>query len=240
MNVLLSDLILVFYRPRFPENIGMAARACANMGCPDLIIVEPERWDFLKAEPTATNKGMAVLEKMQIYSNLAEALAPFNQVIGTTARAGGWRRNLLHPEAVANNLAKKESGYKAAFLFGPEDRGLTNAEICMCDALVHIPVEPNAASLNLAQAALIMLYEMRKACLSMRKPGSKRRSLTHAELVLLETNFKQTLLGLDCLPGKNPAYAFLIWQDILKRADLSRPEYDALMGFCRQIRNKKG
>lgn len=232
---------VVLIRPRFPENIGMAARACANMGCRALILVQPERWDRQKAEPLATTQGLPVLDELQIFSTPEEALGSFQFLAGTTARLGGWRREVLCPEEAAQKLVQAGSaGQKCALLFGSEDRGLSNEEISHCHFLVHIPTTA-ASSLNLAQAVLILLYECLKAQRNT-PPLTENNGawITHNEQMRLEQNLKTALLKLDCLHGQNPDYFFCQWQHILRKARLRPHEYACLMGFIRQINNHLG
>lgn len=231
----LDNLAVVLLKTRFPENVGMAARACVNMGCKNLILIQPERWDPLKAEPLATPKGMLLIKNIRLYDSPDKALAPFNLVVGTTARTGGVIRKTSTPETVAAQLSATGQGKKIALLFGPEDRGLTNAELCSCQALMRIPTASEASSLNLAQAVLLALYEFRKQGIG--REVRQRRLITQAERSLLEQALRETLLDLDWLPGANPDHFFQLWRNLLARLDLARHEYDALMGFCRQIKN---
>ena len=161
--MLLDGVQIVLVKTRFPENIGMAARACANMGCPAIRLVDPERWDREKAGPLATPKGQSLLDGVRVSPDLAVAVAESSLVLGTTARTGGWRQALLAPgqaaREVAAALARDE---KVSLVFGPEDRGLNNEEITHCQRLVTIPTDAAASSLNLAQAVLLMLYGMRQ------------------------------------------------------------------------------
>ena len=159
MEHLLQGLDVVLVQTRFPENIGMAARACVNMGCGHISLVEPERWLRDKASPLATPKGQALLDGITIHESLAEAVADSALVIGTTARRGGWRQAMLSPERCAAEVAAcLRQGGGVSLVFGPEDRGLDNAAITQCHRLVCIPTDPAASSLNLAQAVLIVLY----------------------------------------------------------------------------------
>ena len=96
--MLLQGLEVVLVKTRFPENIGMAARACVNMGCPTLRLVDPERWDREKARPLATPKGQDILDAVEVHEDVAQAVAQSALVFGTTARVGGWRQALLSPE----------------------------------------------------------------------------------------------------------------------------------------------
>lgn len=254
--MVLDALEVVLVRTRFPENIGMAARACANMGCARLCLVRPERWDREKARPLATPKGQPVLESIRMAPSLAEAVAGSTLVMGTTARLGGWRRGVLTADqAGAEAAAALRAGERVSLVFGSEDRGLSNEELLLCQRVVTIPTAGEASSLNLAQAVLILLYECARA---LRGPaanngngcaptaatppetGSGGRRISAAEQERLMEAFKAMLLALDVLHGENPEYFLLPWRRLFGRAALRRHEYDALMGLCRQVRNKLG
>lgn len=233
-----SNPAIILVKPRFPENIGMTARACANMGCQHLILVAPELWLPHKAEALATAQGLPVLANMRICADLPAALAPFHLSIAATARTGGFRRAIMRPEQMARTVAgATASGLDAALVLGPEDRGLTNVEIGLCTSIVHIQTAQGASSLNLAQAALLLLYECRKACACSGTTHAAAQ-IDHADQRRLEETLMDTLLRMDCLPRQNPHYFFRQWQQILRRAGLRRHEYDCLMGFCRQLGNK--
>lgn len=254
--MLLDALEVVLVRTRFPENIGMAARACANMGCGRLCLVAPERWEIEKARPLATPKGLPVLESVRVAPSLAEAVAGSTLVMGTTARLGGWRRSVLAADqAGALAAGALRAGERVSLVFGSEDRGLSNEELLLCQRLVTIPTAGEASSLNLAQAVLILLYECSRAlrgasarnCAGSaeapeaeQKAGSGGRRITAAEQERLLEAIKAMLLTLDVLHGDNPDYFLLPWRRLFGRAGLRRHEYDALMGLCRQVRNKLG
>ena len=106
-----SGIAVILVRPRFPENVGMAARAMANMGVSELILVAPERPVLEKGAPLATQQGLPILESAACFPTLAEALAPFTLAFGTTARTGGRRKYLLTPETAAQwDRLKAEAG----------------------------------------------------------------------------------------------------------------------------------
>lgn len=158
-----GDLAVVLVRPRFPENIGMVARACANLGCSRLLLVAPERWDLDKSAPLATHQGMELLRQAVICPDLPTALSGCHLAIGSTARLGGWRRGILTPEEAAREVAGTlRRKARAALVFGSEDSGLHNHELELCGHAAHISTVPEASSLNLAQAVLLMLYECSK------------------------------------------------------------------------------
>ena len=237
---MLANLRVVLIRPRFPENIGMAARACANMGVERVTLVAPERWDIDKARPPATPQAKTLLSRIRIAATPAEALADAALVIGATARSGGWRREMLDPEHAAHALALAcAEGENAALVFGPEDRGLSNEEIALCHRLVRIPAAAGSASLNLAQAVLLMLYECRKACGGRHAPEEARpksRRASQEEQERLFQHVRELLLRIDFVHGDNPDYFLMPVRRFLGRAGLRRHEYDMLMGICRQLR----
>ena len=243
--MLLQGLEIVLVKTRFPENIGMAARACVNMGCPTLRLVDPERWDREKARPLATPKGQNLLDAVEVHENVEQAVAPCSLVFGTTARTGGWRQALLSPEQAAREAAvAMANGERVSLVFGPEDRGLNNDEIMHCHRLVTIPTDPAASSLNLAQAVLLLSYACANAVRALQhgeRPADTPRSgrvATAAEQERLMESLKDMLLRLDYLHGDNPDYFLMPWRRLFSRAGLLRHEYDALMGVCRQVRHK--
>ena len=237
----LDRLRVILNKPRFPENIGMTARACANMGCESLAIVCPELWKKSAVYALATPKGKKIVDACEFYPDLRSALASSQKAFAATARLGGWRKRVLSPEACAEEVVDLLSrGQSAALVFGPEDKGLTNEEIAACGNIVNIPAFGEASSLNLAQSALILLYECAK--FRHRLPrvatSAEKDSLNLRELNLLESAFKDALGLLDCLHGKNPDYYFAQWRRLLERASLNRKEFSSFMGLCRQIKNK--
>ena len=239
--MLLHNLRAILVKPRFPENIGKAARACANMGCESLGVVCPERWKAASVYSLATPKGAKVIDQCKFFPDLRSALATSHRAFAATARTGGWRKRVMTPENCAREAVDAlRRGEVVSLVFGPEDKGLTNAEISICGNIVNIPAYGEASSLNLAQATLIILYECAKlynlrAC-EARLPESERVRM--GDMESLEREFKDALILLDCLHGKNPDYYFSQWRSLLDRLNLNRKEYSSFMGLCRQIKNR--
>ena len=159
VHVRTENVAIVLNRPRFPENIGAAARAACNMGIKRLIVVSPENCDLKRVLTLATHAASDVVEQMTCHEDLADALAPFTYVVGTTARLGGERRLILSPSHMASELLSISQDNQVALVFGPEDRGLTNEELRLCHQLVTIPTA-DFSSLNLAQAVMVLCYEL--------------------------------------------------------------------------------
>ncbi|MBA4394632.1 MAG: rRNA methyltransferase [Desulfobacca sp.] len=154
-----DHITIVLHQPRFAENIGASARAAWNMGLSHIIVVNPEDTDWEKMTKLSTHAARGLLEQMKTYNSLAEALEPFQYIIGTTARLGGQRKELVGPSQGALKIRSLGPQNRIALLFGPENRGLSNEELRFCHCTVHIPTA-SASSLNLAQAVLILCYEV--------------------------------------------------------------------------------
>ncbi len=210
---MLDDLAVVLFRPKYPENVGSAARACLNMGVENLILVQPRDFDLDKARPLATAHAKHILEQARIVETLPEAVEGFTAVYGTTARTGGWRKGIMSPTTMAGVVDDRlRSGGKVAIVFGPEDKGLTNEETSICSGLMTIPTSREGTSLNLSQAVLVVLYECFKKSLDKPfKPDGppEERPTTIQEQEAMFNNLQETLLAVDFLKGDNPDYWML-------------------------------
>jgi len=232
-RVHLGNIAIVLHQPRFPENIGAAARAMCNMGIRRLVVVNPENCDLTRVLRMATHAAMDVVEQMEVYETLAEALAPFSYVVGTTARLGGKRPVRPSPAILAEELIPLSAHNRIAILFGPEDRGLTNADIRYCHELVNIPTA-DFSSLNLAQAVMILCHELHGA--GRDGPGEfTPRMASRHELDGMYEQLKDILVRIDYIKPDNPDY----WIDKLRRfftrIQLKAREVSIIRGICRQM-----
>jgi tRNA/rRNA methyltransferase len=155
---------IVLVEPQMGENIGAAARAMCNFGLADMRIVNPrDGWPNDKAIAMAAGAA-PVVEAAKVFLTTAEALADCTFVVATTARARELMLPVFSPEVAASEMRPRISaGGQCAVLFGPERAGLNTDDVMKADALISIPVNPAFASLNLAQAVLIIAYEWAKA-----------------------------------------------------------------------------
>ncbi|MEO3414158.1 RNA methyltransferase [Roseovarius sp. CAU 1744] len=154
----------VLVRPQMGENIGAAARAMWNFGLDRMRIVAPrDGWPNPKAVAMASGAGR-LLDEAQLCDDVAGALEDCHYVMATTARARGLTKPVLSPERAMQVAAEKIAlGEKVAVLFGPERAGLENDDIARANAIINVPVNPDFASLNLAQCVLLTAYEWRRA-----------------------------------------------------------------------------
>jgi tRNA/rRNA methyltransferase len=152
--------VVVLVEPQLGENIGAAARAMANFGLAKLRLVKPlQGWPNERAKVMAAGADR-VLDGAVIYETLADAVGDCSYVIATTARNHDQAKPVLSPEQMAQTISPKVSGGETvAIVFGRERIGLENSEVARADAIVTLPVNPAFASLNLAQAVVVVAYE---------------------------------------------------------------------------------
>ena len=154
---------IILVEPQLGENIGAAARAMANFGLADMRLVRPrDGWPNERAT-AAASRADHVLAGVQVFETLEAAIADLTLVYATTARSRDMQKEVFGPEeASAAMAAHIGTGKAAGLLFGRERWGLLNDEVAMADAIVTLPVEPAFASLNIAQAVLLLSYEWRR------------------------------------------------------------------------------
>lgn len=158
----LGNVVLVLDRPRDATNVGAVVRAMSNFGLTRLRLVEPAAYDEGRILALA-HRGASVLARLERHATLDAALADCGFVLGTTARSRAVRHERLTPRQAAPALlraAMSNGAAPSAILFGPEDRGLANEALGLCNAVITIPTTPHSPSLNLAQAALLIAYEL--------------------------------------------------------------------------------
>jgi tRNA/rRNA methyltransferase len=155
---------VVLVEPQLGENIGMVARAMANFGLAELRLVKPrDGWPSEKAR-SAASKADHVIDGTTVFETLEEAISDLNFVYATTARERYGFKPVRSPVVAAETLRMKfRSGEKTGILFGRERWGLSNEEVALADEIVTFPVNPAFASLNIAQAVLLMSYEWMKS-----------------------------------------------------------------------------
>jgi tRNA/rRNA methyltransferase len=231
---------VVLVRPREEGNVGAAARAMANMGLGRLILVEPA------AELGGVARAFAVgargiLDGCSRVASLREALAPFPIVVGTTStrdrRPGApW----IGPRELPARLAAGPAGTPVALVFGPEVGGLTNEELASATMVVAIPCAPEQPTLNLAQAVLILAYELHQAGLAGRgtcQAGTPPELEAPAPSAELDGLFDQ-LTGVlrDIRFARDSTFGGVVrdLRALAARACPSRREVAILRGICRR------
>ncbi|HME28249.1 MAG TPA: TrmJ/YjtD family RNA methyltransferase [Pseudolabrys sp.] len=152
--------IVVLVEPQLGENIGASARAMANFGLSRLRLVKPQKgWPNEKARVMAAGADR-ILDRTVLYDSLNEAIGDCNFVLATTARNHDQAKPVISAQEAAEEMASRvAAGEEVAIVFGRERIGLENHEVALADRIVTLPVNPAFASLNLAQAVVIVAYE---------------------------------------------------------------------------------
>lgn len=155
-----SRPIIALVRPQLGENIGKAARAMLNFGLTELRLVAPrDGWPNPDAGQAAAGAD-AVLEGARVFDTLAEAVADCAHVYATTVRKRGVTKPVVTPEQAAREIHGAIG--RSAVVFGPERSGLETEEVALCRTILTVPINPEFASLNLAQAVILVAYEWSK------------------------------------------------------------------------------
>ncbi|WP_019223309.1 RNA methyltransferase [Bartonella rattaustraliani] len=181
--------IIILVEPQLPENIGMVARAMANFGLSKLRLVKPRESFPNEKARAAASKADHVIDNTFIFGTLREAIADLHYIFATTARERCGFKTVKSAVEAANILRQRENiGQKTGILFGRERWGLENDEISLVDEIITFPVNPAFASLNIAQAVLLMSYEWMKS-------GLEEMSDTAFRAVEMEPANKATFHG---------------------------------------------
>lgn len=152
--------VIVLVRPQLGENIGKAARAMLNFGLVEMRLVAPrDGWPNPSAGPAAAGADV-VLERATVFDTLAEAVADCAHVYATTVRKRGVTKPVVTPEEAAREIHGATG--RSAIVFGPERSGLETEEVALARAILTVPINPEFASLNLAQAVILCAYEWSK------------------------------------------------------------------------------
>jgi tRNA/rRNA methyltransferase len=152
--------VVILVEPQLGENVGTAARAMANFGLSRLRIVKPrDSWPNARAKAAASGADR-VLDNAELFDGVEAAIADCTLVFATTARAHDQAKPVVSAEDAARQMAPRiAAGETVGILFGRERWGLENDEVGLADRIITLPVNPAFASLNLAQAVLVVAYE---------------------------------------------------------------------------------
>jgi tRNA/rRNA methyltransferase len=230
---MLANIRIVLIRPRGSGNIGSIARAMKNMGQSELAIVGEARTRSFWARAMAVH-GREILENAEVYNSLREAIADCTLVIGTTCRSGLYRKHSRTPRELAPDILAAAQTGKVALIFGPEDHGLSNKDIEHCQQLMTIPAHPDYQSLNVAQAAIICLYELYIESLAPRQTSGIQRAPAE-DVERLFDRMRAVLLKIGFLDSENPEHMLLAFRRILGRAGLEDKDVRIFTGLFRQI-----
>ncbi len=232
---LLDRIAIVLMEPKFPENIGAVARIAYNMGLSRLIVVRDALPDYESMARMATHKAVHLIDTMELHQQIETALAPFSCVVGTTARRGRQRALEQGPREIIEEIKALLPDNQIAFLFGPEDRGLTNDDLKFCQLTSSIPTA-DFSSLNLAQAVAVHCYEIYHGLIHSQKDLTPSPKLASTfELEGMYAHVEEALVMINFLQEKNHAYWMNNIRKFLSRTRLSSKDANIIRGICRQF-----
>jgi TrmH family RNA methyltransferase len=226
---------IVLVRPSRPANVAAACRAMKNMGLASLCLVGPPAGLGDREARALAYGAWDVLDGARAAGTLLEAVQGSVSVVGTTGRdvPGAWS-----PRRLAEEAAGVAGGGTLSVVFGPEASGLTGAELDLCHALVHVPTDPAHPSLNLAQAVLLLAYELRLAARPAAEgagPAAVGDRATAGELEHALGDLKGALLEIGYLDPKSPDRVLAELRRLVARASPTPREVALLRGLARQV-----
>ncbi len=236
--------IIVLNEPQDLVNVAATVRAMTNMGLRRLRLVRPAEFDAHRVQGIAHN-AEPVLERVQHFDALADALADATHVVGTTARRRTARFVWQHPrEAAPELMALTAGGADVALVFGREDVGLDNDALDRCDRLLNIPTDPDHRSLNLAQAALLVCYELWLAGPGAERPlpraRKKKPPATWEQHQLLFEDVERSLHAMDFFKTRQPSALMRTIRAVARRAQLDRQEANLLRAIAIEVQKRLG
>lgn len=228
---------IVLVNTSHPGNIGAAARAMKNMGLADLYLVAPKQYPSPEAVSRAAG-ATDLLDNAVVVDTLEEALADCQLVIGTSARERHIPCPLVDPRQAVDLVFEEQ--LETAFVFGREDRGLTNEELQRCHYHVHIPSVENFSSLNLGAAVQVIAYELRMKGLLMAdapvvEPKWDVPAATVEQLDFLLEHLEKVLTETEFLDPKAPRKVMTRFRRLYQRAQLDQQEVGMLRGMLSAV-----
>jgi len=234
---------IVLVRPRRGGNVGAVARAMKNMGMSDLVLVAPRTRVGRVGERMAAHAD-DVLARRRTVATLGEALRDVDLVVAASGRVDARSDGAATPRDAAPALLEAARKGKVALVFGPEDHGLANSDLDLCQRIVQIPTAAGYPSLNLAQAVLIVAYELLVAsgAAAPRRPRTGRearraeehRAASSAEREAMIEHLADGLAAVGFLSPANP-YVLRDVRSLFARTGLTRRDVRVWRGIARQV-----
>lgn len=235
-DVAAERFVVVLNEPQDIVNIAGAVRAMVNMGLRRLRLVNPAEYDPYRIQGIAHN-AQEVLPRLEQFDSLAAALTDVTHVVGTTARRRRERFVWQHPRAAAPELwATAAAGGDVALVFGREDVGLSNEDLDLCDRILTVPTDRKYSSLNLAQAVLLVAYEIwlegAGSERTLPRPRGRAPAATWEQHQALFVEAERALGALDFFKTKGPNAIMRTVRAILRRARLDSREANLLRAMA--------
>jgi TrmH family RNA methyltransferase len=209
-----------------------------NFGLRDLRLVSPREYEPYRVEGIA-HQTQDLLARVRTFDSLAAAIADCTHVVGFTARGRTAKRNLQRPREAAGEIVPASADGTVALLFGREDKGLSNEALDRCHRVVTIPSDPSYASLNLAHAVIIMLYELALArgaeAQGYKAPRRPSKPVEAADLERLFADVASALQAIDFFKTRNADGVLRTIREIAHRTPLDERELKLLRALAIEV-----
>jgi len=227
-----DSVSIILVRPKFPENIGSVARAMKNMGLNRLILVDGSSPLHPNAYKLASG-AEDILERAEEFPALREAISELGCLVGMTSRGGRDRHPDLTPKALAKRIVSLSQENSVGLAFGSEKEGLTNEELSLCHFYVRIPSMKSFPSLNLAQAVMVICYELFQASKEIPKVPIQ---LAQAEqLEKMFEHMEKTLIQIGFLDSNHSKRIMRALRRLFGRNQMDGREVQILQGIWSQV-----
>jgi tRNA/rRNA methyltransferase len=235
MASLRPSLRIVLHQVRSPDNLGAVLRLMRNFGLGDLSLSDPATTEF-HASARLARRGVDLLDGMRVERTLDDALADCVYACGTTSREAVERRETVTPEEAVQRLLRHAARGKVALVFGGEKRGLSDEELARCQDICVIPTEPAPQpSMNLAQAAAVMLYLASRAGEPERPPAPVPEGARLQAVKALEGRMEEVLRRAEFLNPQAPPYVLEELLQSLHRGAPTQREVELWLGAFRAL-----
>lgn len=236
---LLSSVVVVLYEPQDPVNIAATVRAMKNMGVYRLRLVRPVEYEVERFEGIA-HRTLDVIEAIRHFDTFNAAVADCVRVVGFTARRRAAKLRVIDPNAAAAELLEAAPDGPVALVFGREDSGLPNEILDRVHATVTIPTTDHA-SLNLAQAALIALYELHLAAAdatrTLAPPRKDAPPPTNDQFEQFFGDAEASLSAIEFLKTRYPEHIMRTLRSLTFRAAPNARELSLMRAMALEVRN---
>jgi TrmH family RNA methyltransferase len=242
----LDRIVIVLWETQDLVNIAATVRAMKNFGLCRLRLVSPVEWDAWRIEGIA-HDTQEIVEKTVLFDSLPDALADCSHVVAMTARGRRAKRAMVRPREFAPDLLARATPRPdgaaeapVAVLFGREDQGLPNWALDLAHRTATIPTNPEHPSLNLAQAVLVVAYELWLADEGGNQPFKPpRRDAPPANVQLLDKTFadvEAALWTVDFFKSRQPESVMRSLREIAHRAELDTREAGLIRAVSIEVR----
>jgi len=232
----MQNLTIVLVSSRNPLNIGAVARAMSNFGATCLRVVHPYEKAFREARSAVG--AATVLQQTEEFPSVEQAVADCSLVIGTTAIGN---REIKHPiqslDKAAPILRKKLSTQRVAILFGSEKKGLSNEDLSYCHWLLHIPTRTEHLSMNLGQAAAVVLYDLARGNRTLEE-GVIRPPARMETVERITESWLACLKGSGYIAKRGEGLAEEKLRRMVRRLAIAEADAEVILGMFRKIKEE--